>query len=174
LDQVQIWFQDEARIGQQGSLSRIWAQKGTRPRVVRQQQFIYQYIYGAVCPQEGKAACIIAPSTRADVMQLHLDEVSLHIPVKKHAVVIMDRASWHKSKALKTPDNISILYLPPYSPELNPQEAVWRVLKDRFFHNRSYESAEEISEISCQAWNSWISNPENIFSLCHRTWATLC
>ena len=88
LEQVQVWFQDETRIGQQGSLSRLWAKKGTRPRVVRQQQFMYQYIFGAVCPEEQEAAAIIAPSANAATMQLHLDEISLHIPTEKHGVII--------------------------------------------------------------------------------------
>src|SRR5260221_7926279 len=75
LENVQIWFQDETRIGQQGSLSRLWAEKGTRPRVVRQQQFIYQYIYGAVCPEEEIAAAIIAPHNNTATMALHLEEI---------------------------------------------------------------------------------------------------
>lgn len=95
LEQVQVWFQDETRIGQQGSLSRLWAQKGTHPRVVRQQQFMYQYIFGAVCPEAQTAAAIIAPTANGEVMQLHLEEISLHIPTGKHGVIVMDRAGWH-------------------------------------------------------------------------------
>ena len=168
-----MWFQDETRIGQQGSLSRLWAKKGTRPRIVRQQQFMYQYIYGAVCPSEQLAAAIIAPSTSAATMQCHLEEISFHIPKGKHGVIVMDQASWHRAQLLQRPQNISILYLPPYSPELNAQESVWRVLKDRFFNNRVYSSEEEIADVACQAWNSWISVPDNITSLCQRTWAIL-
>lgn len=59
--QVEIWFQDETRVGQQGSLSRIWAKTGTRPRVVRQQQFLSSYIYGAVCPQRKVGAALVMP-----------------------------------------------------------------------------------------------------------------
>ena len=173
LEQAQVWFQDETRIGQQGSLSRLWAKKGTRPRVVRQQQFMYQYIFGAVCPEEQVAAAIIAPSANAVTMQLHLDEIALHIPERKHGVVVMDQASWHINKLLRIPKNISILYLPPYS-ELNAQEPVWRVLKDRFFNNRVYESSEEIAEVACSAWNTWIQNSNEIASLCQRNWAKLC
>lgn len=174
MERVQIWFQDETRIGQQGSLSRLWAKKGTRPRVVRQQQFMYQYIFGAVCPEEEQAAAIIAPSANAATMQLHLDEISLHIPEGKHGVIIMDRAGWHRNQILKIPKNMSILYLPPYSPELNVQEPVWKVLKDRFFNNRVYKSSEEIAEVACLAWNTWLQNPNEIASLCQRSWAKLC
>lgn len=171
---MQVWFQDETRIGQQGSLSRLWAKKRSRPRVVRQQQFMYQYIFGAVCPEEQKAAAIIAPSANATTMQLHLDEISLHIPTGKHGVIIMDRAGWHRNHILKISNNMSILYLPPYSPELNVQEPVWKVLKDRFFNNRVYKSSEEIADVACLAWNTWLQNPNEISSLCQRNWAKLC
>lgn len=174
LEQVQVWFQDETRIGQQGSLSRLWAQKGTRPRVVRQQQFMYQYIYGAVCPTEKIAAAIVAPHTTASTMQIHLEEISFHVPVGKHAVVVMDQASWHRNQILRIPSNLSLLYLPPYSPELNAQESVWRVLKDRFFNNRAFESAEEIADVACHAWNTWLQDHNTIASLCQRDWAILC
>ena len=174
LEHVQIWFQDETRIGQQGSLSRLWAKKGTRPRVVRQQQFMYQYIFGAVCPEGKQAAAIIAPGANAATMQLHLDEISFHIPGGKHGVIIMDQASWHRNRWLRIPKNMSILYLPPYSPELNAQESVWRVLKDRFFNNRVYKSSKEIAQVACSAWNTWIQNPDEIYSLCQREWAKLC
>ena len=112
LEQVQVWFQDETRIGQQGFLSRLWAKKGTRPRVVRQQQFMYQYIYGAVCPTEKIAAAIIAPNTSASTMQIHLEEISIHVCQGKHAVVVMDQASWHHNQILRIPNNLSLLYLP--------------------------------------------------------------
>lgn len=174
MEQVQVWFQDETRIGQQGSLSRLWAKKGTRPRIVRQQQFMYQYIFGAVCPEEKVAAAIIAPSANAVSMQLHLDEISLHIPEGKHGVIVMDQASWHINQLLRIPKNISVLHLPPYSPELNAQEPVWRVLKDRFFNNRVYESSEEIAHVACEAWNTWIQNPNEIASLCQKNWSKLC
>ena len=173
LSQVEIWFQDETRIGQQGSLSRLWAKTGTRPRAVRQQQFLYQYIYGAVCPEEKKGAAIVAGSADSEVMSAHLKEIGSQIPKGKHGVVVMDKAGWHRSGDLKCPANITILHLPPYSPELNPQEDVWRVLKDRFLKNRVYDSLEEIADVACHAWNSWIKNTAEIASTCQRDWAKL-
>ena len=85
----------------------------------------------------------------------------------------MDQASWHRNQWLRIPKNISILYLPPYSPELNAQETVWRVLKDRFFNNRVYKTSKEITQVACAAWNSWIQNSDEIYSLCQRDWAKL-
>jgi hypothetical protein len=81
IGQVEVWFQDETRVGQQGSLTRIWAIKGTRPRVVRQQQFLSTYIYGAVCPQRQVGAALIMPYANSDCMNLHLIEISHRLPV---------------------------------------------------------------------------------------------
>ena len=110
LPQIEVWFQDETRIGQQGSLSRIWAKKGTRPRRVRQQQFLHQYIYGAVCAKGKKAAAIVGGLANTGMMNLHLKEISSQVDSGKHAVVVMDRAGWHCSKGLDVPKNITIMH----------------------------------------------------------------
>ncbi|MCI5059205.1 MAG: transposase [Flavobacteriales bacterium] len=99
LDKVDIWFEDESRIGQKGTLSRIWAQKGTRPRVVRQQQYLYQYIFGAVCPKLGIGAAIVAPNVNIETMQKILEEISLHVQKGRRAVVVLDQAGWHVSNS---------------------------------------------------------------------------
>ena len=173
LDKVDIWFEDESRIGQKGTLSRIWAQKGTRPRVVRQQQYLYQYIFGAVCPKLGIGAAIVAPNVNIETMQKILEEISLHVQKGRHAVVVLDQAGWHVSTRLIIPNNLSLLPLPPYAPELNPQENVWRVLKDKYLCNRVFKNSEHIIDATCEAWNEFIKSPKNISSLCSRPWAKI-
>ena len=165
---------------QQGSLFLVYGQ-GTRPRAVRQQQFLHQYIYGAVCPEERKGAALIGGHANSQMMSLHLEEISAHISKGKHGVVVMDQAGWHRSRELRKPKNISILHLPPlsilhlppYSPELNPQENVWEVMKDRSLKNRVYKSLEDITETACDAWKQWIANKDKIQSTCRREWAKL-
>ncbi|WKD22688.1 transposase [Pseudoalteromonas sp. KG3] len=76
LDRVDVWFQDEARFGQQNTTSKIWAKKGTRPRVVKQQQFLSTHIFGAVCPATGQTEAIIAPYLSKDIMKQHLQLIS--------------------------------------------------------------------------------------------------
>lgn len=98
LAQVDIWFQDESRIGQQGSQTRMWAKRGTRPRVVKQQQFLYQYIYGAVCPSQKTCAALVLPYANQHGMQEHLEEISSHVPQGRHGVVVMDQAGWPSNK----------------------------------------------------------------------------
>ncbi len=170
---MEVWFQDEHRIGQQGSLTRIWARKGSRPRVVRQQQFIYSYIFGAVCPAQDKGAAVIMPYANTSAMQAHLEEIAYHVEKGKHAVVVLDKAGWHKAKNLKIPYNLSLLHLPPYSPELNPQEQVGRQMKHNDLANRTFKDYAEILKSCSTAWNRITNPPGTIRSLCSRTWAQL-
>lgn len=128
-EKIEIWWQDESRVGQQGSLSRVWAAKGTRPRVVRQRQFLNTYIFGACCPDKDKGCALILPECHTGMMQLHLDQISKNVEEDYHAIIMIDRASWHTTEALNIPKNISLLPLPPYSPELNPMEQVWQKIK---------------------------------------------
>lgn len=100
-DKIEVWWQDESRVGQQGSLSRVWATKGTRPRVVRQRQFISTYIFGACCPDKNKGCALILPRCCTGMMQLHLEEISKNVEDGWHAIVLMDRASWHSTEALR-------------------------------------------------------------------------
>ena len=80
LKNVDVWFQDEARFGQQNTTTRLWAEKGTRPSAVKQQQFEYAYLFGAVCPATGDTEALIAPCMNMDVMEKHLELISQKVP----------------------------------------------------------------------------------------------
>ena len=95
LKNVDVWFQDEARFGQQNTTTRLWAEKGTRPRAVKQQQFEYAYFFGAVCPATGDTEALIAPIMNMDVMEKHLSLISKKVPKGRHAVIVVDGAAWH-------------------------------------------------------------------------------
>lgn len=170
MTKVDLWFEDETRVGQQGSLTRIWAEKGTRPRIPRQQQFLYEYIFGAVCPRRQKAVGLVLPYACTESLQLLLTEISKETPSDRIAVIIMDGAGWHHAHALKIPQNIRFLFLPPYSPELNPVEQIWQYLKDKFLANRVFDSLEDIVDACCEAWNAFANNPALITSLTTRDW----
>jgi transposase len=170
---VEIWFQDEARVGQRGTVTRVWATKGTRPRAIRQQQFEYAYIFGAVCPQRDTAVGLILPSVNSHEMKIHLQHISEQVPVGKHAVIVLDRAAWHTTKKVTGYKNITLLPLPPASPELNPVEQLWQQLRDRELSNRSYEDYEDIVKSCCEAWNNYVNEPEAIRKLCTRQWAKI-
>ena len=101
LSAVDIWFQDEARVGQRGTVTRTWAKRGTRPRLMRQQQFEYAYIFGAVCPARDEAVGLVMPVVNTEAMLVHLEHISLKIPEGRHAVIVLDKAAWHTTKRLK-------------------------------------------------------------------------
>lgn len=168
-----MWFQDEARVGQQGTLTRLWAKKGARPRVARQCQHESAYLLGAVCPAKDKAVGLVMPKANLQSMQLHLQLIAQKIPKGRYAVLVFDRASWHTSPKLKTYPNLFLIALPPASPELNPTEQVWQQLRDRYLANRSFENYDAIVESCCYAWNDFTSQPNVIRKLCTRQWATL-
>jgi transposase len=140
---------------------------------VRQQQFLSTYIYGAVCPQRQVGAALIMPYANSDCMNLHLIEISQQVVSGNHAVVIIDQARWHTAKRLAVPANISLLALPPYSPELNPQENIWQWIKDKYLANRVFSSFEEILDAAVIAWNKFIEKPDLIKSIATRDWAVL-
>ena len=121
---IEIWFQDEARIGQKNKITRRWARRGTRPRAAHDQRTRSAYIFGAICPDEGKGAGLILPFCNSAAMTLHLEEISAAVAPDAHAVLVMDQAGWHTSGKLTVPANITILTLPPRSPELNPVENI--------------------------------------------------
>jgi len=111
IEAVDIWFQDEARVGQRGTVTRTWAKKGTRPRLSRQQQFEYAYVFGAVCPARDEAVGLVLPAANTEAMLVHLEHISMKIPAGRHAVIVLDKAAWHTTKRLKRFHNISLLPL---------------------------------------------------------------
>ena len=169
---IELWWQDEARVGQQGSLTYVWAETGSRPRKPRDQRYKWTYIFGAVCPARGVGAALILPHVNTHAMNLHLAEISTQIAPGAHAVVTLDGAGWHQQGGrLKVPENISLLPLPPYSPELNPQENIWQFLRQNYLANRVFDSYTALVDACCEAWNALIAKPNQITAIATRAWA---
>ena len=169
---IELWWQDEARIGQQGSLTYVWADKGSRPRAPRDQRYDWAYLFGAVCPTRGVGAALVLPSVNIAAMNLHLAEISILVAPGAHAVITLDGAGWHQSGGkLKLPDNISLLALPPYSPELNPVENIWQFLRQNYLANRVFDTYAAIVDACCDAWHALVTAPDTIRSIAYRKWA---
>ncbi len=168
---IEIWWQDEARIGQKNGLARRWATKGTRPRAPRDGRYQSTYLFGAICPARGKGAALVLPKANTDSMQLHLEEISRTVATGAHAVVLMDQAGWHTTAKLTIPENITLMMLPPRSPELNPVENIWQYLRQNWLSNRVFKNYQEIVEAACEAWNKLIQQPNTITSIGMRQWA---
>jgi len=147
--------------------------KGTRPRAVQQQQFEYAYLFGAVCVNNGKTEAVIAPVSNMEYMQAHLKLISRATLAGKHAVVIMDQASWHQRHLADEFHNLTIIHIPPYSPELNPIEQVWHWLRQNELANRCFSGYEDIVNSCSDAWNQFREDKSRVISLCFRDWVDL-
>lgn len=166
-----MWFQDESRVGQQGRLTRVWSEKGKRVRINKDVGFKCNYIYGAICPDRDTGEAIVIDAVSKEATQAHLRAISKRIPRNHHGVVIMDNAPWHKD--LSVPANITIINLPSYSPELNPQENIWQYLKNNFLSNLVFKDAQHITKVCCEAWRQLCQNTGIINSIGTRSWATI-
>lgn len=145
----------------------MWALVGSRPRAVRQTQYEYVYVIGATCAATGQAEAIIAPYLNTQIINQFLQQFSQSLDQDVQAVLLWDGAGYHRSKELVVPDNISLINLPPYSPELNPIENLWHYLKSHCWSNRAYQNYDELFDAAEQAWNQHCLNPLLIKSVCN-------
>jgi transposase len=143
--------------------------KGVRPEVSVQAIREYFYVFGAVSPEDGCHDSLVMPFANTEAMSMFLDEVSRRHK-DENILMFMDQAGWHKSKALKVPSNIELSYLPPYSPDLNPQEQVWDELREKFFSNRLFKTLDAVMNNAVIALQAIERAPEMIRSLTHREW----
>jgi transposase len=111
------------------------------------------------------------PQADTEAMQMHLDEIARHVAPGAHAVLLMDRAGWHTTRALALPENLTPIFLPSRSPELNPVENIWQYMRANWLSNRVYETYDAIVDASCEAWNRLVAMPDTITSIGRRDWA---
>jgi transposase len=161
---------DEARVGNKGRVCHRWWLKGERAPGLAQQGYQWTYIFSAVRPATGEDFTLVLPVVSAAVMDLFLAQFSAAVPPDAHAVLVLDGAGWHDERALTVPDNLTLVPLPAYSPELNPVERIWLYLRERFLSLRFLPDTEAIVEACCRAWNALIAEPGRIRSLCAYPW----
>lgn len=163
---IRIFFEDESRFGQQGTITHVWATKGSRPTAIRQTEYQYLWVLGAVCPETGKSDGLISPCLNTGVINVFLDQFSKEIAPEEHAVLIWDRAGFHTSSKLKVPVNISIVELPPYTPELNPMENLWHYLKSHDWSNCYYKDYDALEEAAVKGWQRVVLNESLMKTVC--------
>jgi transposase len=138
---LRLMFQDEARFGRMSDPRSCWAPAPHRPVVNLALVREFRYEYAAVSPWDGCLDFMTAEKMNTENMSRFLDQVS-----KRHQdqfiVMVLDGASSHKSKELKIPKNVSLLRLPSYSPELNPAEQIWNILRRNYFANRVFDALD--------------------------------
>lgn len=131
----------------------MWAARGSRPRAVRQTEYKWAYIFGAVNPLTGQSSALIAPTVNTDLMSEHLRMIAQEAGDDVHVVLVLDGAGWHKSKTLKVPTSMTLFFLPPYSPELMPMERVWQWIKQHDLSNRVFADEYAIDDACKESWN---------------------
>ena len=164
-----VYYQDEARFGQHGTITRVWAKVGTRPRAIRQTQYDSLYVWSAVCPQTGDACGLITPKVNTDSMNVFLKQFSRELPADAHGVMVLDQAGWHTARALDIPANVTLVHLPPKSPELNPTENLWHYLRSHYWSNRLYKKWDDLKSAAVEAWRRVCLVPALIKTVCADT-----
>ena len=171
---IEIWFGDEARVGQKGTHAYVWAPIGSCPAMVRDNRHDSVHLFGAVCADRGVGAAIIMLAVNTEAMNEHLQEISTQVARGAHAVLVLDGAGWHQTGGeLFVPDNITLLHLPPYALELNPMENVWEYLRENKLCNLVWNTYDEIVEACRKAWEFLVNDPDRIRSIGTRAWATV-
>lgn len=169
---IEVWFADEARVGQKNKITRRWARRGSRPAAPQDQRTSSAYIFGAICPATGAVAGLALPRCNTAAMTLHLAEIATQITPGRHCALLVDQAGWHLSKHLSVPANITLVPLPPKCPELNPVENVWQFIRGNWLSNRIFASYHDILDHCCNAWNKLADQPWRVMSIGLRNWAT--
>ncbi len=169
---LEVWFSDEARVGQKGSIEAVRAPIGSRTPMVRDNRHDSVHIFGAICPARGIGAALIMPAVNTEAMNEHLKEISCQVASSAHALLVCDGAGWHQpGERLIVPDNITLLCLPRYAPELNPMENVWDYLRGNKLSSMVWDTYEAMRDASKEAWNFIANDPERIASIGTRDWA---
>lgn len=162
---IALWFIDDARVGQKGRTGHRWWTKGQRPPGLADKRFASAYLFGAVRPSTGDGFALVTPRVSTEAMSVFLAEFAATLPADQHAVMVLDRAGWHGARALKVPGTITLVPLPPYSPELNPVERVWLYLRERHLSHRLLANYDAVVEACCRAWNALTAETGRIQSL---------
>lgn len=160
-----ILFFDEARFGLQPDIARQWSLKGKRSVAPVKTGYKNFYLYAAVDPIEGESFILELPRVDTDMVNLFFQELHDAFPDRK-ILFIWDQAGYHRAKDLQIPSNIKIEYLPPYSPELNPPERLWRWLRRHACRNRLFNSIDEQAEILGNAIRSLTKKDFSLLCSC--------
>ena len=149
----------------------MWAKRGTRPRAPRDQRRSWAYILGAVCPARCATSALVLPRLDAGTVSLHLADIGREVALGAHAILVLDGAGFHIAGSLQIPENVTLLRLPPYSPELNPVENIWAYLRGNILSNTVFDDYDHVVSTCCDAWNFFANDPTRIASITTRSWA---
>ena len=161
---IRLYYQEEARFGRINTVQRCWCMKGVIASVKQQLIREYTYLFTAVCPETVESCSLIMPTADTETMDIFLQTLATQQP-NERIILCMDKAGWHTTKQLKIPNSIIVWYLPPYSPELNPVELIWRELRTKYFNNKTFQSMAELDDNIELAINDFTKNKSQIKQL---------
>lgn len=167
MKKVRLMFQDEAGFGRINKPKYCWCEKKTRPSVPCHHIREYRYLYGAVEPETGDNFFWIMPRCNTEYMNLFLEKLSQNY-ADDEIVLVCDGAAWHKSSALEIPKNIHIVFIPPYTPEMNPIEQIWKEIRTKGFKNEAFNSLDDVIDRLCDTVIN-LTN-ETVKSITGRDW----
>lgn len=149
----------------------MWAERGSRPTAPKQVGYANLHVLTAVCPATGQAEGLICQRLNAEIIQLFLDQLSAASPAGVHVALVWDGAGWHTAGSLRVPANLTLIPLPPYSPELNPVERLWLYLREHHWSNRVYTDIGALEAAAESAWRAVCLDPDKIKTVCRCTYA---
>jgi len=163
-DNINLYFQDESRFGLMTHIGRCLTAKSVKPIVSYKHAFKNTYLYGSFSPIDGDYFMYEIQGVSSEIFYRYIEEFSKHKP-RELKVVIIDNAGFHSLKNFKIPDNIKLVRIPPYSPELNPSEKIWAYIK-KFYKNKMFSTVEELKMWLHELIKNEIST-ENVKSITH-------
>jgi DDE superfamily endonuclease len=168
---LELWSEDEHRIGLKPIVRRVWRKKGQRPIISVQHRYKWTYLYGFVCPQSGHTFWLLLPTVAAYVWSAVLAEfaAALGAGPTKRIILVIDQAGWHVSDDVVLPDGLHVVFLPPYSPELQPAEHLWS-LSDEALVNTHFDDLEALMEAQAERCRRLREQPEIIHAYSHFHW----
>jgi transposase len=149
-----LWFMDEAGFGQKGRVCHRWFTRGERPPGLCDQRCTWTHLFAAVRPATGDSFAPVLPQVSTAAMDVFLAQFAAILAEDEHAVLVLDRAGWHRARKLVVPSNITLVRLPPYSPQLNPVERVWLFLREKHLSRRLLDTYDAIVGALCRAWKA--------------------
>lgn len=168
-DDCDVYFQDEGIFGRMSNPVGCWTPKGTRPKLPLQRMREYKYVYAAVCPKTGDLFSLILPESSSQCMQIFLNEFQAYRG-EKNTIMIMDNAAWHTTNKIKSLPRLQLTFQPPYSPELNPVEQLWKHIRTNYTHNHFWKSLDQLEDELCNVLSTLSFNPDVIRSFSLFDW----
>jgi transposase len=168
---VELWCEDEHRLGLKTIIRKVWSPIGQRPTVKVHQRYEWSYLYAFAHPKSGEVHWLILPRVNAEIFSLALEHFAREVgaSTKKRIILVLDQAGWHTAKKLRVPEAIHLEFLPSHSPELQPSERLWP-LSNEGVANRHFEQIDDLEKALVERCHTLCEQPELIRSYLSYYW----